>query len=94
MLRNARTGARQKLLKGHDNWVVSLAFCADSERLISGAGDSTARVWDIESGKEIGRIRFPGQSSYVEGVGLSPKVDTAFAVADGMLVVARVAAGK
>jgi len=80
ILWNAQTGARQKLLKGHSNWVVSLAFSADSKRLISGAGDSTARVWDTESGKEIGRIRFPGESSYVDGVGLSPKSDIAFAV--------------
>ncbi|MDH7502294.1 MAG: hypothetical protein QHJ82_06210 [Verrucomicrobiota bacterium] len=94
ILWNARTGARQKLLKGHSNWVVSLAFSADSKRLISGAGDSTARVWDLESGKEIGRIRFRGESSYVDGVGLSPKGDIAFAVARGMLVVARVAEGR
>jgi WD40 repeat protein len=94
ILWNAQTGARQKLLKGYSNWVVSLAFSADSKRLISGAGDSTARVWDTESGKEIGRIRFPGESSYVDGVGLSPKGDIAFAVVRGMLVVARVPAAK
>jgi WD40 repeat protein len=94
ILWNAQTGARLKLLKGHGNWVVSLAFSADGKRLISGAGDSTARVWDVESGRETGRIRFQGESSYVEGVGLSPKGDIAFAVARGMLVVAKVAAGK
>jgi WD40 repeat protein len=94
ILWNVRTGARQKLLKGHSNWVVSLAFSADSKRLISGAGDSTARIWDLESGKEIGRVRFQGESSYVDGVGLSPKGDIAFAVVRGMLVVARVPTAK
>ena len=94
ILWNAQTGARQKLLKGHSNWVVSLAFSADGKRLISGAGDSTARVCDVESGEEMGRIRFPGESSYVEGVGLSPKGDLAFAVARERLVVARVTAGE
>jgi len=89
ILWNARTGARQSLLKGHSNWVVSLAFSSDSQRLISGAGDSTARVWDVAQAKEIGRIRFPGESTYVEGVGLSPKGDVAFAVARGILQVAR-----
>jgi len=79
ILWNAKTGARQKLLKGHSNWVVSLAFSADSTRLISGAGDSTARVWDVQRGKEIGRIRFPGESTYVKGVGLSPNGEVAFA---------------
>lgn len=91
ILWNAQTGARQKLLKGHSNWVVSLAFSADGKRLISGAGDSTARVWDVESGQETGRLRFPGESSYVEGVGLSPKGDIAFAVVRGMLVVGKLA---
>ena len=90
ILWSAQTGARQKLLKGHSNWVVSFAFSADGKRLISGAGDSTARIWDVESGKETGRLRFAGESSYVEGVGLSPKGDIAFAVVRGMLVVAQV----
>jgi|CZKM01.1.fsa_nt_gi WD40 repeat protein len=94
ILWNARTGARRMLLKGHSNWVVSLAFSADSKRLISGAGDSTARIWDIESGSEVGRVRFQGESSYVDGVGLSPKGDIAFAVVRGMLVVARVPPAK
>ncbi|HOY59858.1 MAG TPA: hypothetical protein PK640_17210 [Verrucomicrobiota bacterium] len=89
ILWNAQTGARQKLLKGHSNWVVSLAFSADGKRLISGAGDSTARVWDVESGSEIGRIRFQGESTYVEGVGLSPKADVAFAAVRGTLVVSK-----
>lgn len=88
ILWNARTGERQRLLKGHSNWVVSLAFSADGSRLISGAGDSTARVWDVQSGCELGRLRFSGSSSYVEGVGLSPEGDVAFAVAQGVLVVA------
>ena len=69
--------------------MVSLAFSADGKRLISGAGDSTARIWDIESSQEVGRIRFQGESSYVEGVGLSPKGDIAFAVVRGMLVVSK-----
>ena len=85
ILWNARTGERLKLLKGHSNWVVSLAFSSDGNRLISGAGDSTARIWDFGSGKEIGRLRFPGPSTYVEGVGFSPKGDVVFALARGIL---------
>jgi WD40 repeat protein len=92
ILWDARTGARQKLLKGHSNWVVSLAFSTDGKRLISGAGDSTVRVWEVETGKEIGRMRFAGESTYVEGVGFSPKGDIVFATARGMLVVARMPA--
>jgi WD40 repeat protein len=91
ILWDARTGEKRKLLAGHSNWVVSLAFSADSKLLISGAGDSTARIWDLDAGKEIGRIRFPGESSYVDSVGLSPKGDLAFALVRGMLTVRQVA---
>lgn len=77
-------------LEGHQNWVVSLAFSADGQRLISGSGDSTARVWDLKNGKEVGRIRFPGSSTYVHSVGFSPDGKQVLAVAQGgHLVIAR-----
>lgn len=75
-------GARQKelrLVKAHHNWVTSLAFSPDSKRLISGGGDSTARIWEVQTGKEIGRVRFEGPSTYVNSVGFSP---------DGKLILA------
>lgn len=79
-----------KLLKGHSNWVVSLAFSPDGRLLISGAGDSTARVWSVESGKEIGRLRFPGESTYVWSVGFSRDGKTVFALAEGgKLIIAK-----
>ena len=85
------TGEQLKLLKGHSNWVVSLAFSADSNRLISGAGDSTARVWDVPSGTEVGRLRFEGPSTYINSVGISPNGDRAFALTQsGQLVIAKV----
>jgi RNA polymerase sigma factor (sigma-70 family) len=34
-------------LKGHQGGVVSLAFSADGERLLSGSVDTTALVWDV-----------------------------------------------
>ena len=71
--------------------MVSLAFSSDGERLISGAGDSTARVWEVSTGKEIGRLRFNGESTYVNSVGLSPVGDRTFALTQsGQLVVAKV----
>lgn len=65
------TARQTRLIKAHSNWVVTLAFSPDSRRLISGAGDSTARVWDVATGSELGRIRFPGQSTYVHSVAFS-----------------------
>jgi WD40 repeat protein len=77
-------------LKGHDNWVVALAFSADSQRLISGAGDSTARVWEVATGKEVGRLRFPGSSTYVHSVGFSCDGKRVLAAAEGgHLIIAR-----
>lgn len=75
-------------LEGHRNWVVSLAFSPDGKRLISGAGDSTARVWDVNSGNELGRIRFPGNSTYVQSVSFSYDGSLVLAAA-GRLVIAR-----
>jgi len=91
ILWDAQTGARQRLLDGHRNWVVSLAFSADGQRLISGGGDSTARVWDVISGREIGRLRFEGSSTYIWSVGISPEARVAFALAEtGQIVVAKI----
>jgi WD40 repeat protein len=78
---NGREGSVQWLLEGHSNWVVSLDFSDDGKFLASGAGDSTARVYDLQTGKEIGRVRFPGSSTYVDSVDIS---------SDGSLLLAAV----
>lgn len=90
ILWDSAKGELLRLLNGHTNWVVSLGFSRDGRLLISGGGDSTARVWSVATGKEIGRIRFPGESTYVESVGFSPDGAHVFALAeDGKLVIAR-----
>ena len=33
-----------------------MAVSGDSERLITGSGDNTARVWEVNGGREVGRI--------------------------------------
>ena len=66
-------------LEGHSNWVVSLDFSDDMRYLASGSGDSSARVYDLRTGEELGRARFPG--AYVDSVDIS---------ADGSLLLAAV----
>jgi WD40 repeat protein len=67
-----------------------LAFSPDSKRLISGGGDSTARIWDVQTGREIGRVRFEGESTYVNSVGFSPDGKLILAAAQNdVLVVAK-----
>ena len=43
-------------LKGHTDYVYRTTFSWDGKRLVSGASDKTARVWDVELGKEITRL--------------------------------------
>jgi len=65
---NAESGKCLKLLPWHTNWVVSLSFTADGCTLVSSAGDLTASVWDVATGKEVGRLRFGSGAAYVVSV--------------------------
>ena len=50
---NFRTGEVVSLLKGHKNVILGLAFSPDSQKLISGSFDKTARIWDVNSGETL-----------------------------------------
>jgi WD40 repeat protein len=52
------------------DWVNSAAFSPDGQRVVTGAGDSTARVWDANTGAPVGPIVRPGAS--VNGTSFSP----------------------
>jgi WD40 repeat protein len=41
------------MLKGHTQWVESLAFSPDGKLLASGSHDKSVRVWQVETGKEL-----------------------------------------
>jgi WD40 repeat protein len=45
----------RKVLIGHEDGVVSLAFAPDGRRLASASGDGTVRVWDVATGEHLGR---------------------------------------
>jgi WD40 repeat protein len=46
----------------HDGVVYAAQFSPDGQRIVTASEDSTARVWDAETGKEIGEpIRHEGQ---------------------------------
>ena len=63
------------ILKGHTDWVRSVAFSPDGTHLASAANDGTARVWEVASGDEVLTLAHP---NYVSSVAFSP---------DGALIV-------
>jgi len=38
-------------LKGHTNWVHSVAVSPDSAFVVSGSSDKTLKTWDLETGQ-------------------------------------------
>lgn len=56
-------------LVGHQDMVLSLAYSADGERLVSGSKDQTTRVWDLATRKELLSLR--GHRPILS-VGISP----------------------
>jgi WD40 repeat protein len=68
-------GQVERVLKGHKDRVVGLAFSGDGKHLASSATDKTVRVWSPATGK-VERVivhgRGPGNSN---GIALSPNGD-------------------
>jgi WD40 repeat protein len=53
----------------HDDWVLSVAFSPDGTRLATGSRDSTARLWDLTTGREL--VRFTHNNTVMR-VAFSP----------------------
>jgi hypothetical protein len=45
---------------GHTEYVECVAFLPDGKHAVSGAGDGTIRVWNLDKGEEVAGDRFPG----------------------------------
>ena len=40
-------------LRGHTNFVTSVAYSPDGKHIVSGSEDLTVKVWDSQTGKEV-----------------------------------------
>jgi WD40 repeat protein len=55
------TRKREATLPGHDPTVWSVAFSPDGKLLCSVQGRENVQLWDVTTGKEIGRLQHPRQ---------------------------------
>ncbi|KAF8838838.1 WD40 repeat-like protein [Paxillus ammoniavirescens] len=39
-----------QVFEGHEDWVICLRFCPDEDKLVTGSGDNTLRVWNRPTG--------------------------------------------
>jgi WD domain, G-beta repeat len=88
------TGELKALLSSHRHKAASLAFSPDGTKLISGSGDTSAIIWDVEQGTPLHRLQ--GYPDFIYAVGFTPDGARALSasydtlrlwrVADGMLL--------
>ena len=48
------SGMIKVLAQGHDDSVTSVAFSPDGHRIVSGSWDKTMRIWNADTGQQIG----------------------------------------
>ena len=59
-----------RTLTGHNDWVNAVAITPDGKKAVSGSGDDTLKVWDLDTGKEISTLT--GHNSWVNAVAITP----------------------
>ncbi|HEU0173509.1 MAG TPA: protein kinase [Blastocatellia bacterium] len=57
-------------LKGHGDYVTSVAFSPDGKKLATGSWDGAAKLWDVGAGRELATLK--GHRTYVFSVAFSP----------------------
>lgn len=78
VLLRAEVGASVGALFGHESRLNDIAFSNDSDYVITGSEDGSARIWDAENLKEIASIG--GHREGVNRVGFNPKTAQAYSL--------------
>ena len=71
---NAITGSQVAIFSGHTGPVYSVIFSSDGTLLVSGSGDCTAKLWDVQTGGVI--KTFSGHTDRVWTVSISADCTT------------------
>jgi len=69
-VRNLDTDQILVAFKGHTNSVMGMAVSPEGERIATGSGDHTARIWDARSGASL--VKLQGHTESVNRVAFSP----------------------
>jgi WD40 repeat protein len=49
------TSEAKVTLRGHEDWVSSVAFIPRTNLLVTSSADKTLRLWDLDTGKQVGK---------------------------------------
>jgi WD40 repeat protein len=60
----------EKKIKGHRDWIRSVAVSPDGKWVVSGSNDKTIKLWDLEAGTCQGT--FEGHQKKIHSVAISP----------------------
>lgn len=60
-IHDSETLEKVKVIEGHSNTVYSLKFMDDDSKLVSCSRDTTIRIWDFTSGKELWQTKTGGR---------------------------------
>jgi hypothetical protein len=66
-------GAELTCLRGHQTSVIGAAFDSTGGRIVSGSSDGNIRVWDADTGAELGRVGVQGNPA--DGMAISREGD-------------------
>lgn len=80
---NYQTGKLLQVLKSHTNVVFDLAFSQDGRYLISGSGDTTAKIWKQSGGAFTLKDTIKTHTNDVYGVNIIQKASKQYAITAG-----------